>query len=75
MVVTSVDNANNKIVLTIEHNQQSVTYLVPLGTMLTLDGEPAHLSQIDKGMHVVSYTEADAATLSQLDVTNNKNAK
>jgi len=69
IVVTSVDVANSKIVLTIEHNKQAITYQVPLGTELTIDGEPVTLDKIQAGMYVVSYTDADSGTLSQLDVT------
>jgi len=71
IVVTSVDVANSKIVLTIEHNKQEITYAVPLGTAITINGEPASLDKIRAGMYVVSYTDADAGTLSQLDVTTN----
>jgi hypothetical protein len=73
-VVTSVDTAKSMIVLTTSHNQQATTYNVALGTTLTLDGAPITLDRIRKGMHVVSYTSADAGTLSQLDVSKNPNA-
>ena len=67
--VASVDVANSKITLTIDHNHQVTTYLVPIGTALTIDGAPTKLGDIEKKMYVISYTEGDAGTLSQLDVT------
>jgi hypothetical protein len=67
--VASVDVANSKITLTIDHNQQTNIYLIPMGTALTIDGVPAKLSSVESGMYVVSYTEGDAGTLSQLDVS------
>ena len=70
--VASVDAANNKITLTIDHNHQVTTYVVPIGTALTVDGAPTKLGNIEEGMYVISYTEADAATLSQLDVTHHE---
>jgi hypothetical protein len=73
--VTSVDVANSRITLTIADNKQAIIYQIPLGTALTIDGSTANLSQIKSGMHVVSYTEADSGTLSQLDVTRDKAAK
>lgn len=66
--VGSVDPANNKITLVVKDNNQSVTYLVTMGTTITIEGEPSELSQIHTGMFVVSFTEADSGTLSQLDV-------
>ena len=69
VVVSSVDAANNKIALTVEHNMQVTDYLVPLGTAITIDGGAAKLSDVSKGMYVRSYTEGDAGDLSQLDVT------
>ena len=73
--VTSVDLAHSRITLTIIDNKQAIIYQIPLGTALTINGEPAQLSQIKSGMYVVSYTEADAGTLSQLDVSKIKPAK
>lgn len=69
VTVTSVDATNNKVVLTLEDNKQTLTYNLPLGSVITLDGSPASLAQIRPGMKVVNYTEGDEQDLSELDVT------
>ena len=73
--ITSVDVANNRVTLTIADNKQSIKYLIPLGTTVTIDGKTADLSEIKAGMRVLSYTEADSTSLTQLDVTNKKATK
>jgi hypothetical protein len=69
--ITEVNAADSKITITIAHNNQVITYMVPLGTELTIDGAAAKLTDLKPGMYVASYTEGDAGTLSQLDASNN----
>ena len=72
LVVTSVDAADKKIVLMLEKDKQAMPYSISLGATLTIDQSPVALKQIHKGMHVISYTEADEHVLSQLDVERGK---
>lgn len=72
IVITSVDAIERKVVLTIEHNHQSLSYSAPLGTTITINEQPAELGQIKPGMHVTGYTESDEHVLSQLDVESRK---
>jgi hypothetical protein len=73
--VTAVDTTNSKITLTIVDNKQDLVYNVPLGTAVTIDGAPSDLSQVKPGMFVVSYTESDSGSLSQIDVSASAPAK
>lgn len=67
-IVTSVDVAQKKIVITVEKSHQSQSYNIPAGATITVNESPASLGDVHKGMHVTSYTEADEHILSQLDV-------
>ncbi len=68
IVVTLVNAAENKIVLTIKKDKQSLSYSLPQGTTITINEMPATLDQIHAGMQVISYTETDEHVLSQIDV-------
>jgi hypothetical protein len=72
LTVTSVDTVNSKISFKLQDNKQTLTYNLPLGTVITINREPATLNQIKPGMSVLSYTEGDGQDLSQIDVGGKK---
>lgn len=74
-VITSVSASDQSIVLTVEGNKETLTYQAPLGTTITINGEPATLEKLHAGMKVITYTEADEHVLAQIDVSDKAAAK
>ncbi|HEX4141085.1 MAG TPA: hypothetical protein VHY09_12100 [Candidatus Methylacidiphilales bacterium] len=68
VVITDVNEAARTIVLTIPGGKGSLGYTVPTSATITVDEQPAKFSELHKGMHVTTYTEADEHLLSQIDV-------
>ena len=66
--IARIDYPGQRVVLIVKNNHQELTYHLPLGVVITINGEPSRLGKLRKGMRVISYTEADAKDLSQLDV-------
>jgi len=72
VVITEVNEAARTIVITVPGGRGSLGYSVPTSATITLDEQPAPFSELHKGMHVVTYTEADEHVLSQIDVQSTK---
>src|SRR5271156_3798874 len=71
--LTSVDAASGKVSLTTKDNGLVVSYDT-MGCTITIDGNPAQLSQLHSGMKVLGYTENDSTSLGTLDVSSSGGA-
>ena len=68
IIMTDVNEAARTVVLTIPGGKGSLSYSVPSTATITVDEALAKFSDLHKGMHVTTYTEADEHVLSQIDV-------
>jgi hypothetical protein len=68
ILIKSVDVAKGQIVITYMRDKRNATYTIDDTTVLTVQGHPGTIKDIEVGMQVFGYVERDEYSLNSLDV-------